>query len=72
MTVATMAAVEECETSGMTSYFSTKISGLNRDVRDRTLNLQRLTAQRNALNSRVRALRAAPASLFFSLGMGEA
>jgi len=52
----------ECVTSGMTSYFSTKIGGLQREVRDKTLNLQRLTAQRNELNARVRELRAGPAS----------
>jgi len=44
-------------TSGLTSYFTSKIGGLERDVRERTLNLQRLTAQRNTLNGRVRALR---------------
>ena len=44
-------------TSGLTSYFTSKIGGLERDVREKTLNLQRLTAQRNSLNARVRALR---------------
>jgi uncharacterized coiled-coil DUF342 family protein len=43
---------------GMTSYYATKIGGLERETREKTLNLQRLTAQRNELNMRVRALRA--------------
>jgi hypothetical protein len=63
-------AAPECVTSGMTSYFSTKIGGLQREVRDRTLNLQRLTAQRNELNARVRELRTGPA-FFFSRREGE-
>merc|ERR1719482_1425227 len=48
---------DEAATKGMTSYFTSKIGGLERDVREKTLNLQRLTAQRNSLNARVRALR---------------
>ena len=47
---------------GMTSYYTTKIGGLERDVREKTLNLQRLTAQRNELNARVRMLRGPAAS----------
>ncbi|KAH8058710.1 proteasome-activating ATPase [Aureococcus anophagefferens] len=43
---------------GMTSYYATKIGGLERETREKTLNLQRLTAQRNELNMRVRALHA--------------
>ena len=39
-------------TSGLTSYFTSKIGGLERDVRRKALNLQRLTAQRNSLNAR--------------------
>ncbi|KAH8074272.1 3'-tRNA processing endoribonuclease [Aureococcus anophagefferens] len=39
---------------GMTSYYATKIGGLERETREKTLNLQRLTAQRNELNMRRR------------------
>ncbi|OQS00126.1 26S protease regulatory subunit 8 [Thraustotheca clavata] len=42
---------------GLTSYYRQKIEHLELTVRDKTMNLRRLQAQRNELNSKVRLLR---------------
>ena len=42
---------------GIHSYYQSKIDQLELVVREKTQNLQRLTAQRNELNGRVRLLR---------------
>ncbi|CAK4080523.1 unnamed protein product [Aphanomyces euteiches] len=42
---------------GLTSYYRQKIEQLELTVRDKTMNLRRLQAQRNELNSKVRLLR---------------
>jgi len=42
---------------GISKYYLTKISHLNSTVQERTADLQRLKAQRNELNAKVRALR---------------
>jgi len=54
----------ECETiltrnedNGIKTFFRSKIDELELVIAEKTLNLQRLTAQRNELNSRVRILR---------------
>mmetsp|Transcript_19060 Transcript_19060/g.28818 ORF Transcript_19060/g.28818 Transcript_19060/m.28818 type:complete len:393 (-) Transcript_19060:197-1375(-) len=44
-------------TGSLSSYYVSKRSSLERDIRERTQNLQRLTAQRNELNGQVRLLR---------------
>ena len=49
-----MAAVDG---AGVSTYYQSKIDELERSVVTRELNLRRLTAQRNELNSRVRLLR---------------
>merc|ERR1719263_2008739 len=55
-----MAAMEVGRTSAVTgiqSYYASKIDELDVVVREKTQNLRRLEAQRNELNSRVRALK---------------
>lgn len=52
-----MATCVEAPNAGLTSYFTGKIAELELSVRDRTQNLRRLEAQRNELNTKVRALR---------------
>merc|ERR1719263_2093985 len=55
-----MAAMEVGRTSAVTgiqSYYASKIEELEVEVRDKMLNLRRLEAQRNELNSKVRLLR---------------
>ncbi|KAJ8601229.1 hypothetical protein CTAYLR_003226 [Chrysophaeum taylorii] len=42
---------------GLRSYYAGKLGSLDRELRDKAATLQRLTAQRNELNGRVRLLR---------------
>eukprot|EP00658_Telonema_sp_P-2_P006899 TRINITY_DN12592_c0_g1_i5.p1 TRINITY_DN12592_c0_g1~~TRINITY_DN12592_c0_g1_i5.p1 ORF type:complete len:396 (+),score=118.56 TRINITY_DN12592_c0_g1_i5:117-1304(+) len=46
-----------CERGGIKTYYLSKIDELDKTINDKALNLRRLEAQRNELNSRVRLLR---------------
>lgn len=52
-----MAAVSSGRDLGVHSYYQGKIDEMELVVRDRTQNLERLKAQRNELNAKVRLLR---------------
>lgn len=51
------AAMETGLNVGLSSYYQSKMDGLEQAIRDKQENLKRLQAQRNELNSKVRALR---------------
>jgi len=46
-----------CERGGIKTYYLSKIDELEKTINEKSLNLRRLEAQRNELNSRVRLLR---------------
>ena len=56
VTMATAGIVKSSK-SAMDTYYAAKIEELEVEVRDKMLNLRRLEAQRNELNSKVRLLR---------------
>ena len=51
------AGIVKSSKSAMDTYYAAKIEELEVEVRDKMLNLRRLEAQRNELNSKVRLLR---------------
>lgn len=51
------AAANGSSEGGLRSYYATKLASVDRELREKTATLQRLTAQRNELNGRVRLLR---------------
>ena len=56
--MATVTVAKQAKTaSAMDTYYAAKIEELEVEVRDKMLNLRRLEAQRNELNSKVRLLR---------------
>merc|ERR1711935_69191 len=50
-------AMAFCERGGIKTYYLSKIDELEKTINEKSLNLRRLEAQRNELNSRVRLLR---------------
>lgn len=54
---ASMAQAKENNSSGLASYYRTKIADLQVIVTEKTNNLRRLEAQRNILNTQVRSLK---------------
>ena len=56
--MATVTVAKQAKTaSAMDTYYAAKIEELEVEVREKMLNLRRLEAQRNELNSKVRLLR---------------